>query len=178
MMETWKEIPRYVGRYAVSSYGQVKRLARNQAYGSNGRQLKERLMRTRSAHGYIKIGLYNDLGERTLEHVAALMLEAFIGPRPNNGVVRHLNDVRNDNRLDNLTWGSIRDNAEDAIRNGVWPLGHAHGHSKLSVSDLAKIRATPNAHQGGISARELAEKYGVSDKTIHLARRGVTYART
>lgn len=48
-----------------------------------------------------------------------LLAITFIGPEPfNNAVVRHLNDNKNDNSLDNLAWGSKQDNLNDAIRNG------------------------------------------------------------
>lgn len=53
--------------------------------------------------------------------VHSLVLAAFIGPRPKGACVRHLNDVRHDNRLANLTYGSYRDNSQDALRNSRYP---------------------------------------------------------
>ena len=46
------------------------------------------------------------------------MAKAFI-PNPNNlPLVRHLNDDKLDNRLENLAWGTWSDNMADALRNG------------------------------------------------------------
>jgi len=49
-----------------------------------------------------------------------VMLEAFVGPRPRRNMEgRHLNDVKSDNRIENLEWGTRKQNAEDACRNGT-----------------------------------------------------------
>lgn len=47
-----------------------------------------------------------------------LMAKAFI-PNPNNyPIVRHLNDIPDDNILENFAWGTQHDNLMDAKRNG------------------------------------------------------------
>lgn len=50
-----------------------------------------------------------------------LVLCAFVGPRPDGMGTRHLNDVKVDNRLENLCWGTPAENREDAVRNGRLP---------------------------------------------------------
>lgn len=52
------------------------------------------------------------------EYVHRLVAEAFI-PNPNNyPLVRHLDDYPDNNCVWNLAWGTTKDNAQDAIRNG------------------------------------------------------------
>ena len=47
-----------------------------------------------------------------------ILAQAFI-PNPNNyPIVRHLNDNKNDWRIENLAWGNDSHNMYDAIRNG------------------------------------------------------------
>jgi hypothetical protein len=47
------------------------------------------------------------------------MLLTFKGPPPpGKGYARHLNDDQWDNVLENLAWGSPKDNYDDAVRNG------------------------------------------------------------
>lgn len=57
-------------------------------------------------------------GVRRRHAASDLVLAAFVGPRPSGLVARHLNDVRSDNRLANLTWGTPSQNSYDAVRNG------------------------------------------------------------
>ena len=51
-------------------------------------------------------------------HVHTLMAVAFLGERPPKQVVRHLNDIKTDNRKDNLAYGTYKENCADAKRNG------------------------------------------------------------
>ena len=49
--------------------------------------------------------------------VHRLLAEVFI-PNPEGlPLVRHLNDIRDDNRLCNLAWGTPQDNMDDMVRN-------------------------------------------------------------
>ena len=51
-------------------------------------------------------------------YIHRLMARAFIDNSHNLPVVRHLNDIPYDNELENLAWGTQRDNALDALANG------------------------------------------------------------
>lgn len=67
-------------------------------------------------HGHLSTRLYvnGKIDERYTHRIVA---EAWV-PNPNNHpIVRHLNDVPYDNRVENLAWGTQRDNHEDAVRN-------------------------------------------------------------
>ena len=46
-----------------------------------------------------------------------LVLEAFVGQRPDGTEARHLNDQPADDRLVNLKWGTSSENKQDLIRN-------------------------------------------------------------
>lgn len=80
----------------------------------------------RGPRGYRKLwleknGYYTATIRNKRLKVHRLVAQAFI-PNPDNlPLVRHLNDVRGDNRVENLAWGTISDNAYDAVRNGVHP---------------------------------------------------------
>ena len=70
---------------------------------------------TNKGHLYVDIS-DGESSKRFLVH--RLIADAFL-PNPNNSpVVRHLNDDPQDNNLDNLRWGSFKDNREDMVRNG------------------------------------------------------------
>lgn len=68
----------------------------------------------KDAKGYVRFRLPG----RRWQQVGVLMLEAFVGPRPPGLLCLHANDIPSDNRLDNLRWGTVKENTHDAIRNG------------------------------------------------------------
>lgn len=58
-------------------------------------------------------------GKREYRYIHRLVAEAFI-PNPDNlPIVRHLDDDRSNNCVDNLAWGTQKDNYEDSVRNGT-----------------------------------------------------------
>lgn len=63
---------------------------------------------------------YNGKNEQPAVH--EMVLDAFKVPRPKgvkNPIVKHKNNKKNDNSLNNLEWGSIADNTEDAYADGL-----------------------------------------------------------
>jgi hypothetical protein len=110
--ENWKPIVGYEGRYEVSDQGRVwshvsKRLLR-QSIGRGARS------------GYKRVGLPRD-GHEWIVEVHRLVLDAFDRPRQGDEVCRHLNGDPTDNRLENLRWGSRRENNHDTVRHGRHP---------------------------------------------------------
>ena len=66
---------------------------------------------------YPRYQLYTINKTRKDIRIHRLLAQAFI-PNPNNyPVVRHLNDNKNDWRLENLVWGTTSDNIQDSIKN-------------------------------------------------------------
>jgi hypothetical protein len=67
---------------------------------------------------YWKVDLYQDAVRREAR-VHVLMAEAFIGPRPEGQIVRHLDDNPDNNHISNIVYGTYSDNLRDARSNGV-----------------------------------------------------------
>ena len=62
-----------------------------------------------------------------------ILAQAFI-PNPNNyPVVRHLNDNKNDWRIENLVWGTTSDNIQDSIKNNRHGYGIKIHNNKLII---------------------------------------------
>jgi len=89
--------------------------------------------------GYPQVHL-RKLGKTYTLKVHRLVVETFCPDKRvhNYDLVRHLNDIRTDNRLDNLAWGNQKMNMLDARRNGKHNRGEKNGSSKLT-SDRVKL---------------------------------------
>jgi hypothetical protein len=152
IMETWKPVPGFEDSYIVSDGGRVARLI-----GS-----------TTPSHRYTRVNLRGLAGKARSAMAHALVLEAFVGPRPPGAVARHLNDVPDDNRLENLEWGTSAQNTEDAFANGgrklkeTCPLGHPITGPNLQAKGRrckACNQARAHAHYQGIEfSKEAADK--------------------
>lgn len=57
-------------------------------------------------------------GCRSKRKIAVMVLETFVGPRPEGHLARHLNDDKLDDRLINLAWGTKPQNERDKVLNG------------------------------------------------------------
>ena len=68
-------------------------------------------------HGYLRCMLHYKNKKKNVK-IHRLVAEAYIPNPENKPLVRHLNDNRLDNRVENLAWGTNTDNMVDAIRNG------------------------------------------------------------
>lgn len=71
----------------------------------------------KAGHKAIKVSID---GVRYQEYAHRLIAKAFI-PNPSNyPFVRHLDDDKNNNDIENLEWGTAKDNVHDMIRNGTY----------------------------------------------------------
>lgn len=124
-MERWLPIPGHDG-YEVSSLGQVRSMDRTVPHPRSGQlTLRGRMLKISIAgshRGYPTV----HLGQGNTRTVHALMALAFLGP-PEGRQVRHLNGDPHDNRLENLAYGTVKDNMADMVRHGTqWQQQKTH----------------------------------------------------
>lgn len=110
--ERWRAVVGYEGVYEVSNIGRVRSVAR---LDSRGHQQEGHLLSLpRHPRGYVQVRLYSaGVGETAKVH--RMVLEAFTGPCPDGMEACHANGVRDDNRIGNLRWGTVQDNAADRV---------------------------------------------------------------
>jgi hypothetical protein len=118
--ETWLPVVGYEGYYEVSSHGRVRSVDRV-IVRSDGqtRHFRGQMMALSpdSQGNYLLVRLKRDGGGRTFL-VHRLMLEAFRGPCPDGMESCHGNDIKDDNRLENLRWDTPTENNLDIVANG------------------------------------------------------------
>lgn len=105
----WRKIPGFE-RYEASNLGQIRKAA--DMFGRPaGNVLKPRI----SNYGHQVVSVYGETrSQQKRSSIHRLVCMAFHGPAPFEGaVVCHNNGIADDNRPENLRWGSIADNAAD-----------------------------------------------------------------
>jgi hypothetical protein len=122
---------------------------------------------TLNGHGYRCVSLRSESASRNV-NVAGIVLAAFIGPRPDGKEARHLDGNRENNRLDNLAWGTPLENAADKRRHGTTARGQRQHLALLTDAQIAEIHRVKES----VSRAELAERFCVPIRYIHRICRG------
>lgn len=131
-----------------------------------------RLAISLDSNGYPCVCLYRH-GLPSTRLIHRLMLEAFVGPCPSGMEACHFNDVKADNRIENLRWGTRRENAADCARNGNARIGSRNPRSVLRKEDIQIIR---NRLIRGDTQRSVAADFGVSQHAIFMVKIGRTWS--
>ncbi len=119
MKEIWKDIFGFNGKYQISNFGKIKS------------QLKEEYKQQTKKDGYKIVTLYDGKYKRTIT-VHRLVALHFI---PNPGLLDQVNHIDGDkanNRADNLEWCTQVENANHAVRLGLF---HSHNSRPIIGTD-------------------------------------------
>jgi hypothetical protein len=129
-MEIWKDIKGYEGLYQVSNMGRVKSMKWN----------KERILKViTNRKGYSQVHLSkNGLQIKLLIH--RLVAEAFILNPHNLPNVLHGDDNPANNCVENLRWGTQKENIEDRNNKGRQAKGLSHGSAILTEQQVLEIK--------------------------------------
>jgi len=113
MKEIFKDIPGYEGLYQVSNLGRVKSLERKVKHYSGGvRIIKSRFLKIQKCKkGYQRLTL-SKYGNIELKKIHYLVAITFLNHKPcvTKLVVDHINNIKSDNRIDNLQLITNREN--------------------------------------------------------------------
>lgn len=109
--EIWKDIKGFEGIYQASNFGRIKSLERVRK-GKNGSlvSVKEKILKPQMINsGYYLIGLWKQsIKKRYMVH--RLVWIAFNGTIPEGLQVNHVNEIKTDNRLENLNLMTCKEN--------------------------------------------------------------------
>lgn len=109
--EIWRDIPEYEGFYQASNMGRIKSLERFRK-GENDClvSLKERILKLYiDSSGYYRVILCKQSIQKKY-YIHRLVWSAFNGPIPENMQVNHINEIKTDNRLENLNLMTPKEN--------------------------------------------------------------------
>ena len=150
MEEQFKDIPGYDGLYQVSNLGNVKSLERV-VLRKNGRKIpiRESILKPNSRKdGYLSVNLYNKNRKRKNFRVQQLVVMAFLYHIPNgtyNIVIDHINNIKNDNKLENLQLITNRENSSKDKKGGTskytgvcWHKNRNKWYSSIRINGKSK----------------------------------------
>ena len=166
--EVFAEVAGFPG-YRVSDQGRVQsRMGRWSHLRPPGKEWRDMRPNTSARGGYCRVGLYRD-GLAYPAFVHLLVMAAFGPPCPEGHECRHLNGNPKDNRLENLAWGTHKENAADMVEHGRSQRGEKHVSAKLTLDKAREIRRMRRA---GMSLSKIAATAGVSVPTVHRVVQG------
>ena len=136
--------------------------------------------------GYPIVGLMTIDNKVKICRVHVIKAKGFIySPNPlSYNMVRHLNDIKTDNRLINLAFGTRSQNARDSIRNGSYnyeasargrAIGASRGRAIGNIINAKKLSKPVICLETGMvypSTQEAGRKLGISNSNISACCRG------
>lgn len=170
----WRDIPDFGNHYQASADGRVRvkdRVVRKRHSKSkkvedffySGRELTQFKS---SGYWVVRFGVDN---KKLLSQVGRMVLLAFRGVPKEGYFCRHLNGNPLDNRIDNLAWGTQKDNMADRKIHGKYAVGEKHPMAKLTKNQVEDIK------KSALTGTALAKKYGMGNSQISRIRRGLSW---
>ena len=160
IVEVWKDIEESVGKYQVSSFGNVRSLDRTRiSRGGCTAPIKGRMMKQKlSKSQYLVIHLRG----RTIEHpsVHRLVAIAFIENKKDKPTVNHKDGNKLNNNVSNLEWSTQSEQMVHAFAND---LAKRHGGSRYSAKFKQEMK--DYFETNNCSIYELSKIFEVSERT-------------
>jgi hypothetical protein len=157
----WKDVPNYEGIYKVSTLGEIKSLHKDE------KVLNPYL----NEFGYFVVNLFKN-GKRKKFKIHQLVAITFLDHTPcgHKIVVDHKNDIKTDNRLENLQLISNRENCyktknekhSSKLKGVSWNCSNKKWHSRIRIKNK-------RIHLGYFSdEKDAFEIYEIASKNIDL----------
>lgn len=162
VVEEWRPVVGYEGRYEVSNHGRVRsllwaapKILKPSASGRNG---------------YWTVELTLPGKPPKARRVHHLVLSAFVGPKPAGMGGAHGDRDKANNRLSNLAWKTQLGNMADREAHGTTARGLRNGKTKITPETAIAIR------DSSLSAIAAAKKFGTTPGNVWSIRARKTWA--
>jgi hypothetical protein len=160
MKEEWRDVRISEGLYQISNKGRIKSFQ-----GKNPRILKPRI----SSYGYHVASLY--LNKKPVYiRVHRLVMQEFVGDIPEGYQVNHKDANKSNNSVDNLEYCTPSQNIIHSYSLGLQKTKRGANHPRARLTEAQakalKYDVIPNMKSAGITFKELAKVWGVSDTTL------------
>jgi hypothetical protein len=157
-MEQWLDVVGFEGIYQVSNHGQVRSVKTG--------QIKKQTVRKSDNRFYLGLWANN---KQKIVQPHKLVLEAFIGKRPQGMEGCHNDGNALNNHLTNLRWDTPKNNHADKVKHGTTNRGERCGTAKLTIDQVREIRKDDRLQ------RIIAKEYGIAESMISRIKNGVRW---
>lgn len=138
---------------------------------SKKRGLWRLLSQALDTNGYPKVTLF-DSGTQRQVNVHRLVLEAFVGPCPENCEARHFPDRRRVcNSVANLSWATKLTNISDQVTHGTRLAGESKANAKIS-NKVASSIVQDLLGDASLTMAQIAKRHSVSESCVAQIRSG------
>lgn len=156
--ELWKDIPGTNGKYQASNLG---RLRTNNWKGTGETHV---MKPAHDANGYLRTMIRRYGRVRTVK-VHRVIAETWIGiPEKGRDQINHINNIRDDNRVENLEWVSKKENLAWMMLQGRQTMNHGskNGMSKRTGLTEEKVREIRRRYDVSVmTRRQWADEFGI-----------------
>ena len=179
--EKWVPVYGFEGFYEVSSFGRVRSVDHytEPKIDSMGRRQPRTLMRgkiisqRKHQFGYwvVTLSKNNKVFTRVVHRLVA---EGFYGARPKGNVIRHLNGNPEDNRVENLAYGTQKENMQDAIEQNTLEYGERRFNALHTNEEIKQLKRDLIC---GMTTGEAAKKYKMPQSQVWKVAMGRAWGR-
>lgn len=160
-MEIWAKIKGFEN-YLISNMGNVVSNIKKDKFGN---PIPKKIKLCKDGRGYYNFTVKSNDGVQKVLLIHREVAKAFCENLLNNNIVCHINDVKSDNRAENLKWGTKKDNMADAIRNGVNPVKRDLSHNLIMY-----------LYNSEHNCCQLAKRYHISPSLVSKIKNGRSYS--
>lgn len=157
----YKDIPGFPG-YRIGSDGNLWSCWKRGKKATMGNEwIKMNSNSNKSRYASVTLHKNSKSYSRTIHR---LVIEAFVGPCPKGMECRHKDGNCKNNHLENLSWGTKKENGKDRVKHGTSLVGIKHPKAKLteeSVTEIRRMYATGKYYQ-----KEIGEMFEVDKDHI------------
>ena len=129
----WADAKGYEGLYAVSTDGQI------------WSRRTQKLMHPALTNGYWRLELYDINRKKVRVYVHRLIAETFIPNPENKPTVNHINEIKTDNRVENLEWATYHEQNVHGTRTARVK-AHTDWAKRWSRMDYKEINRKRRSH--------------------------------
>ena len=159
-VERWVDVYGFEDCYQVSSLGRIRSKDRMVNHYRpclhKGRLLKQHL----NNNGYCVVRLYRCDGFKPTRSVHRVVLDSFIGVKPEGMGCNHIDGLKTNNSITNLEWVTSSENNLHKCRVLEKGIGEGNPRSKLTETQIIEMRRKYKS--GCFSRSELAKNYSVT----------------
>jgi hypothetical protein len=168
MVEEWRSVEGFEGRYEVSNMGRVRSL------GTTPRHPAKVLRIRWARNGYGRVNITPLGGTVQTKNVHRLVAQAFLPRAPGTECVNHIDANKRNNCALNLEWSTLSDNNRHAT---VFGRRHASTNPKRAHKLTAEIAESIRAdRRSGMTTSQVASKYGISSTVARRIHNGEIWA--